>query len=139
VSGLIIDLFHHLAELLKVKPITLLWFDFRNHGLNLGKFDQSSLSLERFLQVLGRDEAGVVHVKVMESEFEVGFRDNFILVHCCRQEFRIVNFTVLVKVDLIEDNVQICLVHTSALEGFLYFINKQGAGVLRVECAESLS
>lgn len=66
-----------------------------------------ALAPEHLLQVVLGDVAFAVRVEVVERELEVGPGQSDLLVHCGRQELRVVNRAIVVKVQLLKERVEI--------------------------------
>lgn len=70
-----------------------------------------ALSAEALLQVLLRDEPRVVNIEMMEGEGHIGLSDGSPTINGHGQELRVVDFTVVIEVDALEDLIDFILWH----------------------------
>jgi len=79
----------------------------RNDGLYLVLCGAAALSPEALSQVGRRYYPSIVHIEVMESEHEVTFLDHELCVHRRHQELRVVDRSVVVHVEAVEDLIDV--------------------------------
>jgi len=68
-----------------------------------------ALAAETLLKVLLRDVVRVVNVEVVESKDQVLLSDRLSAVHCHREELRVVDLSIVVEVNSLEELVDLFL------------------------------
>ena len=115
------------------------WVELLDHVFDLGQLHGFSLSTEHLLQILCSDEATVIDIEVMESEFQIRNLHHFLLVHTGSDEFPIPYVAVVADVDPLENLMNIFFWEARAFEGLFDFVQEQSARVLRIERSESVT
>jgi hypothetical protein len=88
------------------------------------------------LEVLGGNEARVVHIEMMESEPQVIESDCLIFVNASSEELRIINFTIFVKIYLIKEIVKLLFVRNFTGKSLLHLAEKESSSVSCVKSTE---
>lgn len=98
-----------------------------------------AFSAETLLKVLFGDETGVVDVKVMEREMKVVLSNCLSAVYCHCEELGVVNLTVVVEVNSLENLVDFFWTHVQFVESSPDFTQLQSTRIVSVKCAERVS
>jgi len=111
VSGLLLlpyNLLHEYTEFL-VSDLSLLFaIDFSKHLLEFVSFEVPAFSLEAFFEVLESNDSGVVDIEVMECELQVGFCDSSLAIDADSKELGVVDLSIMVQIDVVENLVELC-------------------------------
>ena len=91
-----------------------------------------SLTAEALVQVCLGDKSGVVNVEVMERKSHIGFCDSSPAVDSNSEELTVVDLTIMVEIDALEDLIDFCFWHIQFIEGGSEFAQFERAWVIRV-------
>ena len=97
-----------------------------------------TLTAEALLQVCFGDETRVVDVEVVESEEQVLLRDGLSTVNGHSQELSVVDLTIVVEVNALEDIVDLLFGHVKLAEGSPDLAKLQGSGIVLVQSSEGV-
>ena len=98
-----------------------------------------ALAAETLCQVLLRDVTCVVDIEVMEGEGQISLSDGLPAIDGDGQEFRIIDLTVMVEVDALEDLVDFLLGHLKLVEGGPDLVKVKIARVVCVKGTEGIT
>ena len=98
-----------------------------------------ALATEALFQVLLGDVARVTNVKVMEGKSQILLSDGLSTVNGNGEEFRVINLTIVIKINSFEDLIDLFLTHIQLVESLADLAELQGARVVHIECAEGVS
>ena len=98
-----------------------------------------ALAAETLCQVLFCDVTSVVDIEMMEGEGEVSGSDSLSAIDGDGQEFGIVNLTVMVEINTLEDLVDLLLGHLKLVEGGPDLIKVKVARVVSIKGTEGIS
>ena len=133
------NLTHERLELFIGDPSCSGRLHLRKHLSELLVSQVLAFASEALLQVRLRDVASVVNVEVVEGESHIGLRDGSPSVDSDSEELGIVDFTVVVEVDALEDLIDFALGHVQLIEGCSNLLKLQRARVVGVERSEGVS
>lgn len=97
-----------------------------------------TLSAEALFKVLLGNEACVANIKMMESKGQIGIRDCLSTIDGDREEFRVIDLAVVIKIDSFEDLCDFILRHVQLVKGCSDFTKLERARVVGVKGAESV-
>jgi len=100
------DLRHERLEFLKCDFSGRGGLHLAEHGLDFIVSQVLALAAEALLKIGLRNETGVVNVEVMESESHVRLSDCPPAIHSHGKELSVVDFTIVVEVDALEDLIE---------------------------------
>ena len=86
-----------------------------------------AFATEALFQVCLSDVSGVVNVEMMERKSHIRFCDSSPAVDSNSEELTVVDLTIMVEIDALEDLIDFCLVHIKLIEG--------GSELAEFECA----
>lgn len=98
-----------------------------------------ALSTEALLKVLLRDETRVVNIKMMEGEGHVGLSDGSPTINGHGQELRVVDLTIVIEVDALENLIYFILWHVQLIKSSSNLRKLKSARVVRIERSERVS
>ena len=97
------------------------------HLLELFVSEMLAFSAEALVQVFLSDKSRVIDVEVMESEGHVSFSEGSSTVDSDSKELSVVDLTIVVKIDAIEDLSNFCLRHVEPVESSFDLGKSQGS------------
>ena len=110
------NLIHKDLEFVELDLAWCLWLDLRNHSLQFLVSHVLALSAEALFQVGFCDVARVVDIEVMEGEDHVSVGDGLSAVDSDGEEFSVVDLTVVVEVNPLENTVNLLLTQIQIIE-----------------------
>ena len=132
------NLLHECLEFFKGNLAWVGADDLAQHLLELFVRQMLTLTTETLLQILLRDEAGVVDVEVMEGERQVSLRDGLPAVNSHSQELSVVDLTIVVEVNALEDIIDLLFGHVKLAEGSPDLAELQSAGIVLIQSSEGV-
>jgi hypothetical protein len=97
------------------------------HLLELFVGEMLAFSAEALVQVIFCDKARVIDVEVMEGKGHVGFSEGSSTVDSDSKELSVVDLTIVVEIDAIEDLSNFCLRHVEPVESSFDLGKSQGS------------
>ena len=94
---------------------------------------------EALLQVCLGDEASVVDVEVMERKSHIRFCESSSTVDSNREELTVVDLTIMVEIDALEDLIDFLLRHIQFIEGGSELAEFECARIVRVQRSERIA
>ena len=97
------DLAHERLELFVINLACICSLHLRKHLSQLLVIQMLALAAEALIQVCLGDKSGVVDVEVMERKSHIGFCDSSPAVDSNSEELTVVDLTIMVEIDALED------------------------------------
>ena len=126
------DLAHERLELLVINLSCLCSLHLWKHLSQLLVIQVLALAAEALFQVCLGDESSVVDVEVMEGKSHIRFCDSSPAVDSNSEELTVVDLTIMVEIDALEDLINFLLWHIQLIEGGSELAQFECAWVIRV-------